>query len=495
VQALRSSGDTRQDFFTYTVAAIHGASDQATIAVTIRGANDNPVAASDAGTAVEAGGVANATAGTDAKGNVLTNDSDVDAVAFGETRAVAAFAIGGGTAVAAGSTLAGAYGALTLNADGGYTYVIDNANPAVEALRTPADTLSEIFTYTVVDTAGATATAALTVTIQGANDNPIAADDVALATDAGAAPVSSGNVLPNDTDIDAGDTRTVGAIRAGAEAGSGTAGQVGTALAGRYGTLLLNADGSWTYTIDTANQDVLNAAGAGRILSDVFTYTLRDAAGGTDEAQLTVTLDMVALYQDPGVGPHFGDDAHTELHRTALPGVEPAIFVERIVDAIQRQLIVSNIRSDGTDIRPNVQRQAQTASFDDDGSDLRRRLMPEVEARSLGRSLGRVGGQFVGQTVLDLATEARVDDMTVRQRHGVTSLAADGQLADPSWLPADPRQLTANPEAPAVAAPAPGRVGAAPSFREQLQLAAQRLKPAGVNFAPPDAATGIRRIS
>nr|WP_287697176.1 VCBS domain-containing protein [Accumulibacter sp.] len=495
VQALRSSGDTRQDFFTYTVADIHGAADQATIAVTIRGANDNPVAASDAGTAVEAGGVANATAGTDANGNVLTNDSDVDAVAFGETRAVAAFAIGGGTAVAAGSTLAGAYGALTLNADGGYTYVIDNANPAVEALRTPADTLREIFTYTVVDTAGATATAALTVTIQGANDNPIAADDVALATDAGAAPVSSGNVLPNDTDIDAGDTRTVGAIRAGAEAGSGTAGQVGTALAGRYGTLLLNADGSWTYTIDTANQDVLNAAGAGRILSDVFTYTLRDAAGGTDEAQLTVTLDMVALYQDPGVGPHFGDDAHTELHRTALPGVEPAIFVERIVDAIQRQLIVSNIRSDGTDIRPNVQRQAQTASFDDDGSDLRRRLMPEVEARSLGRSLGRVGGQFVGQTVLDLATEARVDDMTVRQRHGVTSLAADGQLADPSWLPADPRQLTANPEAPAVAAPAPGRVGAAPSFREQLQLAAQRLKPAGVNFAPPDAATGIRRIS
>jgi VCBS repeat-containing protein len=495
VQALRSSGDTRQDFFTYTVADIHGAADQATIAVTIRGANDNPVAASDAGTAVEAGGVANATAGTDANGNVLTNDSDVDAVAFGETRAVAAFAIGGGTAVAAGSTLAGAYGALTLNADGGYTYVIDNANPAVEALRTPADTLREIFTYTVVDTAGATATAALTVTIQGANDNPIAADDVALATDAGAAPVSSGNVLPNDTDIDAGDTRTVGAIRTRAEAGSGTAGQVGTALAGRYGTLLLNADGSWTYTIDTANQDVLNAAGAGRILSDVFTYTLRDAAGGTDEAQLTVTLDMVALYQDPGVGPHFGDDAHTELHRTALPGVEPAIFVERIVDAIQRQLIVSNIRSDGTDIRPNVQRQAQTASFDEDGSDLRRRLMPEVEARSLGRSLGRVGGQFVGQTVLDLATEARVDDMTVRQRHGVTSLAADGQLADPSWLPADPRQLTANPEAPAVAAPAPGRVGAAPSFREQLQLAAQRLKPAGVNFAPPDAATGIRRIS
>ena len=138
--------------------------------------------------------------------------------------------------------------------------------------------------------------------------------------------MTSGNVLPNDTDIDGGDTKTVVAIRTGAEAGSGTAGSVGTALAGKYGTLVLNADGSWIYTIDTANQDVLNAAGAGRILSDVFTYTLRDTAGAFDQAQLTVMLDMVAPYQEPSTGPWFGDSSQSATPLTPLPDVDPVIF-------------------------------------------------------------------------------------------------------------------------------------------------------------------------
>jgi VCBS repeat-containing protein len=301
VQALRSSGDTRQDFFTYTVADIHGAADQATIAVTIRGANDNPVAASDAGTAVEAGGVANATAGTDANGNVLTNDSDVDAVAFGETRAVAAFAIGGGTAVAAGSTLAGAYGALTLNADGGYTYVIDNANPAVEALRTPADTLREIFTYTVVDTAGATATAALTVTIQGANDTPLAVDDSAfgwppIVGSPGSGRHPTGNVLPNDRDVDSGDGQSVSGIRTGTELPGGdpltavvpgTSSGSGVRIDGTWGWLNIGADGSYLYEVDFARTASL---APGVVVQDYFTYELRDTGGLTDLAQLTVNI-------------------------------------------------------------------------------------------------------------------------------------------------------------------------------------------------------------
>ena len=140
MQALRTSGNTLNDFFTYTVSDIYGATDQATIAVTLQGANDNPVALADAGTAGETGGVANATPGSDATGNVLANDSDVDA--YGETKAVAAFANGGGVVATVGSLLAGTYGSLTLNADGSYTYVVDNANPAVEALRTPAETLT-----------------------------------------------------------------------------------------------------------------------------------------------------------------------------------------------------------------------------------------------------------------------------------------------------------------------------------------------------------------
>ena len=35
-----------------------------------------------------------------------------------------------------GSTIVGSYGSLTLNADGSYTYAVDNANATVQALRT-----------------------------------------------------------------------------------------------------------------------------------------------------------------------------------------------------------------------------------------------------------------------------------------------------------------------------------------------------------------------
>ena len=62
---------------------------------------------------------------------------------------------GTGTAGTLGTALRGAYGSLTLNADGSYTYVVDNTNAAVQALRLATDTLIDSFSYTVTDAAGA----------------------------------------------------------------------------------------------------------------------------------------------------------------------------------------------------------------------------------------------------------------------------------------------------------------------------------------------------
>jgi VCBS repeat-containing protein len=70
------------------------------------------------------------------------------------------------------SAVAGQFGRLTVNADGSYSYAVDDDNAAVQALRNTADTLTDTFSYTVRDTAGATATATLTLTIHGANDAP-----------------------------------------------------------------------------------------------------------------------------------------------------------------------------------------------------------------------------------------------------------------------------------------------------------------------------------
>ena len=71
-----------------------------------------------------------------------------------------------------GLALAGSYGCLSLNADGSYTYVVNDNNPAVQALNVGIS-LSETFTYTVQDTGGLTDTAQLTVAINGANDAPV----------------------------------------------------------------------------------------------------------------------------------------------------------------------------------------------------------------------------------------------------------------------------------------------------------------------------------
>ena len=92
-----------------------------------------------------------------------------------------------------GQPLVGTYGTLTLNADGSYSYMLDNADPDTNALA-QGQTATDVFTYTMADADGATSTATLTITITGTNDGPVAvADD-----NAGDAVIESG-VNPGNT--------------------------------------------------------------------------------------------------------------------------------------------------------------------------------------------------------------------------------------------------------------------------------------------------------
>src|SRR5206468_7811244 len=117
--------------------------------ITVAAVNDAPVGVADTATAVEAGGVANGTPGASPSGNVLTNDTDADA---GDTKAVSA--VSGAAAGTVGGATAGSYGTLVLNADGSYSYAVDDNNAAVQALRTVGDTLSDTFAYPVRDASG-----------------------------------------------------------------------------------------------------------------------------------------------------------------------------------------------------------------------------------------------------------------------------------------------------------------------------------------------------
>ena len=454
VQALRVSGQTLSEVFSYTLADRWDDTSQAELRITIDGRNDTPVARDDSGTAVEAGGVNNGTPGSDATGNVLDNDTDVDSPANGETKQVLSVRNEGGQSASAGQVLMGLYGQLLLNADGSYTYTLDNGNPLVQALRTAGETLRETFAYTLRDTAGATADARLTIVIQGANDAPVARNDANVASDQTPAPQTRGNVLPNDSDVDGGDALVVSGVRSGAESGTGSSGVIGQPIRGQYGTLVLNADGSYTYSIDLSNPEVLAAAGLGRVLQDVFTYTVQDLAGATDQAELVITLDISSPfipapgvdnfpYQQPPQGP-------------ALPLFDrtPAIFITPVVER-------------DADLQ-------KVSEWSTDGNRMRLASVMTMQSESIGAGLGLTPGQFVSQSVRDSRTASDQDLAWILGREGRTELNADGLLADPSLFATDPRDMVHNPSHVEPEKPRPAR-----GFSAQLRHAAERLHKGG----------------
>src|SRR5262249_11284570 len=93
---------------------------------------------------------------------------------------------------------------------------------------------------------GGTVTADVVVTVNGADDKPVAAPDSNGVAKSSSLLASTANgVLANDTDPDVHDQGhlTVGAV-------DGAAANVGHAVAGKYGSLTLNADGSYLYVSD-----------------------------------------------------------------------------------------------------------------------------------------------------------------------------------------------------------------------------------------------------
>ena len=249
VQAL-GAGERLLDVFTYTVRDNHGATGSNTLTVTINGTNDTP-------------SVGNATA-------TVTEDTQTTATGFlpSPTDPDAHDSV----PFLPQNATAGLYGTLTLRADGSYTYALNNALPAVQALGV-GETLSDTFTYTVSDGHGGTASNTLTVTISGTNDTPVAS--AAIASVIEDTQITTAGTLPPPRDIDIRDTLSF--LPKAAEPGL-------------YGTLTLRADGSYTYTLNNALPAV-QALGVGETLTDTFTCTVSDGHGGTGSSTLTITVN------------------------------------------------------------------------------------------------------------------------------------------------------------------------------------------------------------
>ena len=205
----------------------------------------------------------------DGADDVLTGDTDDDGDSLTVTGIRTGTEGGSGTSGSVGSGLAGTYGTLTIASDGTYTYVAGSSAG------------TDYFTYTVSDGNGGTDTAQITITVNAtSNVAPVADDETNSVGKSTTLTVSDGadDVLTGDTDDD-GDSLTVTGIRTGTEGGSGTSGSVGSGLAGTYGTLTIASDGTYTYA---------RGSTAG---TDYFTYTVSDGNGGTDTAQITITVN------------------------------------------------------------------------------------------------------------------------------------------------------------------------------------------------------------
>ena len=121
----------------------------------------------------------------------------------------------------------------------------------------------------------------------------------------------TGNLLSNDTDANAGDTKTLTELRLGGVEGIGTNATVtdsGTTLTmvGRYGTLVVTSGtvgvaanaGQYTYTVDQNNVEV-EALLSGVHLTETFNYSVMDSAELSDTGVLTLTInganDLLAI--------------------------------------------------------------------------------------------------------------------------------------------------------------------------------------------------------
>lgn len=153
-----------------------------------------------------------------------------------------------------------AYGGVSLNADGSFTYTPD-----------PDFFGSDSFTYAAND-GGGSATATATIDVTNVNDAPVAVNDDYTATEDTPLSIAAAlGVLDNDTDVD-GDTLT-----AVWDAGPAD------------GSLVLNGDGSFDYTPNT-----------GYTGPDSFTYYAND--GLVDSASpATVSITVTAAVNEAPV--------------------------------------------------------------------------------------------------------------------------------------------------------------------------------------------------
>jgi VCBS repeat-containing protein len=184
-----------------------------------------------------------------------------------------------------------ASGALvTLNSNGTFTY---NPNSKFESLN-PNETATDTFSYTIRDNQNNNSTATVSMTIDGAADNPEAANDSA-STDENT--VTWISVLQNDSDPNTPkENLTITNI------GNQSIAVNGRVTLGSGATIELfeitdsskhSTQGKYILKYDPTPSASLNSLNNGQSSIDTFTYTVSDPQGNVDQATVSNTVSGI----------------------------------------------------------------------------------------------------------------------------------------------------------------------------------------------------------
>ena len=197
----------------------------------------------------------------------------------------------------AGNMAAGQYGTLFINADGTYSYQLNNQMQAVQELGEDSEPLEETFTIFVKDQDGAEVAKTVTVTINGTNDAPVLSLDTPVLTIKEGSTAEVGGTA-SATDVDKGDTLSY-ALKDGT-----LSEETGEYVCKTdYGTFSIDpVTGKYRFVLDNS-LDAVKDLRPTDVVDAKVTVVVDDGHGGVTEKELTVHIkgsDSVPEITDEG---------------------------------------------------------------------------------------------------------------------------------------------------------------------------------------------------
>ncbi|WP_313805025.1 Ig-like domain-containing protein [Sphingobium sp.] len=302
------------DSFSYTLRDGDGDTSTATLRIDIADSDVMIISIPKVGegTIVDEAGL-NDPMGSDAASDIETTDGTITYTA---PDGPATVAINGIPITVVGQEIVTDKGILTITglSEGSidYSYTLTT--------NTAGDNVTDSFVVTVTDVDGDKATDTLTITI--VDDVPTAVNDADSVREDGPL-VADGNVITGSGGTDSNLTDGVadvpgadGAHVTGIAFGEAS-GTIGAPLSGLYGSLLIQADGSYAYTLNNEN-GVVQGLDKNQSLTETFTYTLTDGDGDHSSATITITIQG----NDDGVTINGldGEGAEETVFENDLPG-------------------------------------------------------------------------------------------------------------------------------------------------------------------------------